>query len=214
MQKSLSHLLMEIEQDLGQEELSIQSLIDKVGQRGTAILLLILAFPAALPLPAPGYATPFGIVISFIGLQLLRGQDTLKLPNKIASKKLSPSLISFSIKNGKLPLKAVEFFIRPRLDKLAQNKTMLRLMGGIIMFLAMMMTLPIPLTNTAPSFVIFMLAAGILEEDGLAMIGGILLAPVAAVIAGSAIYYAITYGPEAVESVLKPMIKGILKGGS
>jgi len=212
MQKSLSHLLMEIEKDLGTEELTIQSLINQVGSRGTAILLLILAFPAALPLPAPGYATPFGIVISFIGWQLLRGQDTLQLPNRIASRKLSPSLISFSITNGKIPLKAVEFFIRPRLQNLAQNKTMYRLMGGIIMLLAMMMTLPIPLTNTAPSFVIFMLAAGILEEDGLAMIGGILLAPIAVLIAGAAIYYALTYGPEAVESVLKPMIKGLLKG--
>ena len=67
MQKSLSNLLMEIEKDLGKEELTLQALIDKVGQRGTAILLLILAFPAALPLPAPGYATPFGIVISIIG---------------------------------------------------------------------------------------------------------------------------------------------------
>lgn len=212
MQKSLSHLLMEIEKDLGTEELTIQSLINQVGSRGTAILLLILAFPAALPLPAPGYATPFGIVISFIGWQLLRGQETLQLPNGIASRKLSPSLISFSITNGKIPLKAVEFFIRPRLQNLAQNKTMYRLMGGIIMLLAMMMTLPIPLTNTAPSFVIFMLAAGMLEEDGLAMIGGILLAPIAALIAGAAIYYALTYGPEAVESVLKPMIKGLLKG--
>lgn len=211
MQKSLSHLLIEIEKDLGTEELTIQSLINQVGSRGTAILLLILAFPAALPLPAPGYATPFGIVISFIGWQLLRGQETLQLPNRIASRKLSPSLISFSIKNGKIPLKAVEFFIRPRLQNLAQSKTVYRLMGGIIMLLAMMMTLPIPLTNTAPSFVIFMLAAGILEEDGLAMIGGILLAPVAAMIAGAAIYYAVTYGPEAVESVLKPMIKGLLK---
>ena len=80
------------------------------------------------------------------------------------------------------------------------------------MLLAMMMTLPIPLTNTAPSFVIFMLAAGILEEDGLAMLVGVLLAPVAAAIAGAAIYYALTYGPEAVEAVLKPMIKGLLKG--
>ena len=50
-----------------------------------------------------------------------------------------------------------------------------------------------------------------LEEDGLAMIGGILLAPIAALIAGAAIYYAFTYGPENIESVLKPMIKGLLK---
>ena len=213
MQKSLSHLLIEIEQDLGKEDLTIQSLIDKVGHRGTAILLLILAFPAALPLPAPGYATPFGIVITIIGFQILKGKNTLQLPQKIASKNLSPTLLSFCLKNGKLPLRVVEFLIRPRLQNIAQHGMTLRLMGGIIMFLAMMMTLPIPLTNTAPSFVIFVLAAGMLEEDGLAMIGGILLAPIAAMIAGAAIYYAFTYGPEAVETILKQLIKSWMKGG-
>ena len=76
--------------------------------------------------------------------------------------------------------------------------------------LALMMSMPIPLTNTAPSFVIFVLAAGLLEEDGLAMIAGLLLAPVAAAIAGLAIYWGVTYGPEAVETTLKPMIKQTL----
>ena len=80
----------------------------------------------------------------------------------------------------------------------------------MIMLLAAMMSLPIPLTNTAPSFVIFMLAAGILEEDGLFLLLGLLLAPVAAAIAGAAIYYALTYGPEAVETTLKPAIKQML----
>ena len=81
-----------------------------------------------------------------------------------------------------------------------------------IMLMAGFMSLPIPLTNTAPSFVIFVLAAGMLEEDGLLLLGGLLLAPVAAAIAGAAVYVAATLGPGAMESTVKPMIRALIGG--
>ena len=83
-------------------------------------------------------------------------------------------------------------------------------MGLIIIFMAAFMTLPIPLTNTAPSFVIFVMAASLLEKDGLSLIAGIILTPVALLIAGGAIYFALTYGVDAVTETFKPMIKGFL----
>ena len=84
------------------------------------------------------------------------------------------------------------------------------LIGFIVLLMSISMSMPIPLTNTAPSFVIFVLAAGILEEDGLVLLGGLLLAPVAAGIAGLAVYFAWTHGLDAVEAHAKPMIKGWL----
>ena len=42
------------------------------------------------------------------------------------------------------------------------------------------------------------------------LLAGILLAPVAASIALGALYIAVTMGPEAVETTLKPLIKGWL----
>ena len=53
---------------------------------------------------------------------------------------------------------------------------------------------------------IFVIAAGILEEDGLVLLGGLLLA-FAAGIAGVAVYFAWTHGLDAVEEHAKPMIK-------
>ena len=166
----------------------------------------------ALPLPAPGYATPFGIIMAIIGSQIFLGKSSLWLPDKLMNRTLSHKMLDFCISNGRIPLRVVEILIRPRLSRLARSKTMLRLLGIIVTMMACCMTLPIPLTNTAPSFVIFILAAGILEEDGLTLLGGVLLAPVAVAIAGAAVYFAVTYGPEAVEGTLKPLIKGLVKG--
>lgn len=195
------------------KDTTVGDLIDLIGDRGFGLLLLLLALPAALPVPATGYGTPFGIVMIILGSQMLMGRETPWVPDSFKARTLSFRLLSFSVRNAGLPLRAVEIFIRPRLSGLAQSKSFLRGIGACIILLAAMMSLPIPLTNTAPSFVIFMLAAGILEEDGLFLLGGLLLAPVAASIAGAALYFAVMYGPEAVETTLKPMIKGMLGMG-
>lgn len=192
------------------KDTTVGELVRLIGDRGFGLLLLILSLPAALPLPAPGYATPFGIIMILLAFQMIRGRVMPWVPDRLAARRVPYSLLRFSVKNGRLPLKVVELLVRPRLRALSRNRLFLALVGVIILLMACSMSLPIPLTNTAPSFVIFVLAAGILEEDGLLLLGGLVLAPVAAGIAGLALYTAITMGPEAVEETVKPLIKGWL----
>ena len=208
-----NHLSQEIQafiEGLNEQDTTIGELIERIGDRGFGLILLILAFPAALPIPAPGYATPFGILMIILGSQIIRGRTTPWLPESFQKRKISFNILDFAMSKGQILFRLVEFFIRPRLSGLAQNRNFLRMIGVIIVLMAAMMSLPIPLTNTAPSFVIFMLAAGMLEEDGLFLLGGLLLAPIAAAIAIGALYFAFTYGVDAVEGQLKPLIKGLL----
>jgi hypothetical protein len=208
----LSQELLDFLERLDGKDCTVQDLVELHGDRGFGLLLLILALPAALPIPAPGYATPFGILMVVLGFQMLRGRPSPWVPGFAAKRTISYKILSFSVRNGRLPLRVVEVLVRPRLSRMARNRRFLAGVGLTIMLMAAFMSLPIPLTNTAPSFVIFVLAAGILEEDGLLLLGGLLLAPVAAAIAGSALYVAITMGPEAVETTVKPMIKELLGG--
>ena len=208
-----NHLSQEIRafiEGLNEQDTTIGELIERIGDRGFGLILLILAFPAALPIPAPGYATPFGILMIILGSQIIRGRTTPWLPESFQKRKISFKVLDFAMSKGQILFRLVEFFIRPRLSGLAQNRNFLRMIGVIIVLMAAMMSLPIPLTNTAPSFVIFMMAAGMLEEDGLFLLGGLLLAPIAAAIAIGALYFAVTYGVDAVEGQLKPLIKGLL----
>jgi hypothetical protein len=192
------------------EETTIGAVLDEIADRGFGLILLILALPAALPIPAPGYATPFGIMMALLGLQMIRGRTTPWLPEGIRKRSVKKSKLEWTVKNAGIPLRFVEWVIRPRLSGLARSRAFLALVGVIVLLMSISMSLPIPLTNTAPSFVIFVLAAGILEEDGLVLLGGLVLAPVAAGIAGVAVYFAWTHGLDAVEEHAKPMIKGFL----
>jgi hypothetical protein len=182
------------------------ALLDHIQGKGFGLLLLILALPAALPVPAPGYATPFGLLMAFLGFQMLLGKANPWLPKKIRSKRLKFNTVDFAVRNSGKVLRLVEWLVRPRLSKLARNRLFLSLVSVVIILMACFMILPIPLTNTAPSFVIFLLAAGVLEEDGLVLLAGLVLAPIAAFIASMAIYYAVTLGFEAIE----PMVKALL----
>lgn len=211
-QTHLSQELLTFLERLDGRDCTVGDLVSLHGDRGFGLLLLILALPAALPIPAPGYATPFGVLMVALGFQMLRGRPTPWVPGFAAKRTISYKMLSFSVRNGRLPLRVVELLVRPRLSAMARSRRFLRGVGLTIMLMAAFMSLPIPLTNTAPSFVIFVLAAGILEEDGLLLLGGLLLAPVAAAIAGGALYVALTVGPEAVETTIKPLIKGLLGG--
>lgn len=208
----LSQELLDFLEGLEGRDCTVGELVDLHGDRGFGLLLLILALPAALPIPAPGYATPFGVLMVSLGFQMLRGRPSPWVPGFAARRTISYKMLSFSVRNGRVPLRVAEVLVRPRLGRLARNRRFLAGVGLTVMLMAAFMSLPIPLTNTAPSFVIFVLAAGMLEEDGLLLLGGLLLAPVAACIAGAALYVAATMGPEAVETTVKPMIKGLLGG--
>ena len=61
-------------------ELSIGDICSAINDKGFGLLLIILSLPSALPIPAPGYSTPFGIAIALIGIQMLGGGRTIWLP--------------------------------------------------------------------------------------------------------------------------------------
>lgn len=205
---TLSARITSFVEGLNGKDCTLGDLSEAFGEKGFGMLLLLLAFPAALPIPAPGYATPFGILMIVLGSQMLRGYKTPQLPETMKKRVLKYSLLDFSLKNGASLFRVVELFVKPRLEN--QVTKLYRVMGLIIILMAAFMTLPIPLTNTAPSFVIFVMAASLLEKDGLSLIAGIVLTPVALIIAGGAIYFALTYGVEAVTETFKPMIKSFL----
>lgn len=207
---SLSETLQSFIQSLDGKDTTLADVQEKLGNKSFCMLLLVLAFPAALPLPAPGYATPFGLLLMTLGWQMLKGNETPWLPERIAKRTIKYSLLEFCIKNGNILFRIVEKLIRPRLTGISRSKNIKRLIGAIIILLSALMALPIPLTNTAPSFVIFILAAGLLEEDGLVLLGGLLLTPIAMAIAIAALYFAATEGMDAVEHHVKPFIKSLL----
>lgn len=191
----------------GEEGPSVGEIVDGVGDKGFGLLFLFLSLPSALPVPAPGYSTPFGIVIVLIALQMLVGRRVLWLPQKLRAVRLRKSVARRVIKTGSGAVRRIETFIRPRHDWIG-SPLGLKALALVIMSMGGLMILPIPLTNTAPAIVIFLIGLGLAEDDGLLALGAFCVGCCAVALYAYVVYLFFTYGPEAVYEI-KDWIKGL-----
>lgn len=185
--------------------LRVGELAQTVGEKGFGLLLILLALPSALPVPAPGYSTPFGLIIALIALQMMAGRPSIWLPARLARWCIPPRVAQALLGRGGRFLHIIERSIRPRQQwiRFRAGQTAL---AGVVLIMAGLMSLPIPLTNTAPAMVIFLIGVGLAEDDGLLALFALALGCLAILLYGGLIWLLIQHGPEAIE-VLKSYIR-------
>lgn len=179
---------------------SIGQITDAVGEKGFGLILMVLSLPSALPVPAPGYSTPFGIAIGLIALQMILGREALWLPQKSKGVRIKPSISKAMLGAAAKFLKKIECFIRPR-QRWIRSRPGQTGLAVVIFIMACLMMLPIPLTNTFPAMVIFMIGIGLSEEDGLLAVGAFGVGILAVCLYAAIIYIFITQGPEAIDGI-------------
>ena len=197
---SLKEILEQTLENTQFQSLKISEIFKHLGSKGFGIILVFLSLPSALPVPAPGYSTPFGIAIVLIAFQILIGKDAFKTPKFIQNIEFQPKLAQKVLVFAIRSLKKIEPFIKPRLLKF-QSKQMRPLIAINLILLAILMILPIPLTNTLPAIVICLLGISICECDGLLTLISIILSLFSLVIYTFIIFTIITFGPEAIHSI-------------
>ncbi len=157
---------------------TVGAVLDRISHRSFGVLLAILALPSAMPLPAPGYAMPFGIVLAFLGFQIMRGRETPWLPERVLSRRIGASRRGAESGNRLVGwmvwfVMQAERILKPRLQFLYANPVFVRGSGAVVLICALSMCTPIPLTNTWPAVGVFLIGMGFLEEDGLFGLTGI-----------------------------------------
>ncbi|QYY36213.1 exopolysaccharide biosynthesis protein [Ruficoccus sp. ZRK36] len=172
------------------EKVSLGEIVDAIEDKQFGMLLILLSIPSALPVPAAGYSTPFGIAILILGLQMLAGRRIPWLPQKMREKSFSRQKLSGMIGKASGFFRWVEKLVRPRLSWLS-GRAGYRLIALLVIFMSLLMCLPIPSTNTAPAMVIFLIGIGLCEDDGLFALGACALGIVAALLYVVVIYFAI-----------------------
>lgn len=150
-------------------------LVDELDRHGMAVVLILFSIPAALPIPAAGYSTLLSVPLLIIGLRLLAGYDTLWLPARLRRRPFNTDRFNRRVVDAMLRLvRAVERFSSPRFIGLVRAPATRVVIGLVICALACSMLLPIPGTNTAPAFGIFLIGFSLLEDDGVLLLAGIL----------------------------------------
>ena len=144
-------------------------------ERIFGFLLAILSLPSALPVPAPGYSIPFGIAMFFLAIQLVIGRDRPWLPEKFLKGSMSLETIQKFVKMGTPWVEKIENVTKPRVAYLCTSLAGRVILGTAIALMSISMMIPIPGTNTLPAIGIFVIAFGLLEDDGLICIAGLFI---------------------------------------
>jgi hypothetical protein len=144
-----------------------------LGVRAYTLLLILLSLPFITPIPLPGLSTPFGLGIGLIALRLMLGQKPW-LPEKILSRPIPPGFFGKVFKFAAGIIRFLEKLLRPRLTFLTDTTVLYRMHAALMVLaaVALLLPLPIPFTNTFPAWTVILVAAGLLERDGLFIIGG------------------------------------------
>ncbi|MCC5807557.1 MAG: exopolysaccharide biosynthesis protein [Opitutales bacterium] len=199
---------------------TVQGILEEVGEKGFGLLLVVLSLPSALPVPAPGYSIPFGIILFLLGLQMAAGRTAPRLPRRLGRIELSHRATAAMESAGTKFLSKLEFFIRPRLYWIG-SRAGRAVMSGLVLFMALLMCVPIPGTNTIPAIAVFLIGIGLAEEDGVFALLALGAAAAAALVYLAAFYFLITffqeYGWDAVNqflSMVKTFLRSLLGGES
>ena len=159
------------------ETKTLGALSDLFAEKSFAVTILLLMFVPALPLPTGGISHVFEAITIVLAVQMVLGRRTIWLPERWQGRELGPTTTDRAIPFMVRRIRLVERFSRPRSAWLFDQGWMLRLLGLLIMALAVAAALAPPFSglDTLPALGAVAIALAIILEDIVVLAIGIVI---------------------------------------
>jgi hypothetical protein len=158
-------------------------LVSALHQRSFGILILLLGLLATVPI---GSTVP-GIVLAAVAIQMIAGRSAPAFPRFITARRLPTRYLALLAARSIPVLRYLENAVHPRWP--AAFETAKRFVGIVVLLLtAILLLIPVPLSNIAPAIVIALIALAYIEEDGLLICCGFLAALILVAAASAAVW--------------------------
>lgn len=169
----LSQELARLIEEFALRRVTLREVIDVLHGRAYTLLLVLLALPFCTPVPMLGLSTPFGLVIAIIGFRLSLRQAPW-LPKRLLDTALPPRFFATLLGAGRRMIRLLEWGLRPRWVAVVDQGVLHHLYGLLILIsgLLLLLPLPIPGSNLMPALVVVLIAAALMERDGLCAVAG------------------------------------------
>lgn len=168
--RKLSEEIQRLIDQFHTRSVTLRELILVLEGRAYDLLLLLLALPFLMPIPLPGLSTAFGSIIALVAARLMVGQRPW-LPQRLLDVKLPPKFFPVLLGSARRILRAFELLLKPRALWIT-TPPLPQLHAMLIFVAAVVLLLPLPPgTNFPPAVVIVVMAGGLLERDGLFILG-------------------------------------------
>ncbi len=170
MRERLSEKLAQLLEDNSSSDgVSLNHLLAKTGGRGFHLVVILLALPFIIPLAIPGVSTLLGLSVALLSFKLAFGVQP-RLPKFMGDRRLTPDFQRKLLAGSVRIVRLVEKFARPRRTPWMTTRPARSFNALLMTLMGLLLALPFPplppLTNTLPCYCIILLAASMMEEDG------------------------------------------------
>ncbi|MCI4644656.1 MAG: exopolysaccharide biosynthesis protein [Hyphomonadaceae bacterium] len=159
--------------EAGAEGYSLRQIMDRLDERAFGAMLFVLALPCCIPFL---YIVPQIVSLPMMALafQMAIGREDPWLPGKLAARKIDKAGLANTARGGRKWFGWVEAIARPRLTFLT-GKGPERVIGAVLCIFCASILVPLPMTNTVPGFAVALASFGLIQRDGLLVLGGLIL---------------------------------------
>ncbi len=146
---------------------TLENLSKVFAEKSFAIIVLVLMFLPALPLPTGGITHIFELIVMLLSLELIIGRRTVWLPKTWSHKPLGTTLKGKVVPLIIRRIRWFERFSRPRLGGVINHRFSLRFVGLLFFVLALGAFLAPPFAglDTLPSLGAVIIALSLILED-------------------------------------------------
>lgn len=174
--KSLSQTLRDLIAGIRGHTVTLRELMDAVGEQGLLLICALASLPFLLPVSIPGVSTVFGAAIILVSIAIALNRLPW-LPSRILDRKLETARLVPTLEKGASMVSRLDRYLKPRLSVLTTGGAINRLnalaiaLGGVLLMFPLGL---IPFSNTLPGIAILLLATGMMQRDGVVVLGGYL----------------------------------------
>lgn len=171
---SLSGTLRRLIDGIRGQSVTLRDLMEAVGEQGLLLVCAIASLPFLIPVSIPGVSTVFGAAIILISLAITLNRLPW-LPTRILDRKLDTNKLVPALEKGLGIVSRLDRFLKPRLSALTSGGVTNRINGLAIAAAGVLLMFPlglVPFSNTLPGIAILLLSTGMIQRDGLIVLGG------------------------------------------
>lgn len=173
--RRLSSDLRDLREQANGRALTLGELEQILQGRGFALFILLVSVPFLFPISIPGLSVPFGFVVMLLGLRIATGRRP-SLPRMILHREVKYATLDKMVTFALKLCARMEKLVKPRLLFMQDGPGMMHLIGLGLASGGLQLCLPlpplIPFSNFIPAVSIVLLAAGLMERDGIAVLLG------------------------------------------
>lgn len=167
---STSELLATFPERFTADTVRVDEVLRALGRRGFAGLLLVLVAPQFVPWPY-GFSNLIATPLVPVAGQMALGRREVWLPRWLMARRIKRARL-LRISGALVPLlRRLEQVVRPRM-RFVSARAGERLIGVSALVLAIALVVPVPVVSWFTAAAMLVLALGLIERDGLAVLVG------------------------------------------